>query len=168
MTKPSILVAGIGNIFFGDDGFGVEVVRRLATRQLPAEVRVVDFGIRGLDLAYALLDPYELVILVDAAQAGAPPGTLQVLQPHIDDLPLSAESASPQTHGMVPTKALEMAKSMGAEIKQLRLVSCEPACFDDFEEGHCGLSEPVANAVDRAVALIDSLIDEFLVCTNSE
>ena len=82
MTRPArILIAGIGNIFLGDDAFGVEVARRLVRRRLPDGVRVVDFGIRGLDLTYALLDGYEAVILVDAAPRGGPPGTLYVLEP---------------------------------------------------------------------------------------
>ncbi|MGH7848434.1 MAG: hydrogenase maturation protease, partial [Candidatus Binatia bacterium] len=76
MTPAKILVAGIGNIFLGDDGFGVEVARELAKRKLPESVRVVDFGIRGFDLAYALLDGYDLTILVDAAPRGGLPGTL--------------------------------------------------------------------------------------------
>ena len=85
MDRPRVLVAGVGNIFLGDDAFGVEVVQRLARRPLPAEVRVVDFGIRGLDLTYALLDGYETVILVDAAPRGGPPGTLYVLEPDVGD-----------------------------------------------------------------------------------
>src|SRR5947209_6163179 len=80
MTQPRLLVAGVGNIFLGDDAFGVEVVQRLLRRPQPDGVRVVDFGIRGLDLSYALLDGYEAVILVDAAPRGAPAGTLHVLE----------------------------------------------------------------------------------------
>ena len=83
MSTPRILVAGIGNIFLGDDAFGVEVVNRLSRRALPDSVRVVDYGIRGLDLAYALLDDYDLVILVDAARQGEDPGTLYVLEPEL-------------------------------------------------------------------------------------
>src|ERR1700758_4827464 len=90
---PRILVAGVGNIFLGDDAFGVEVVQRLARRALPDGVRVVDFGIRGLDLVYALLDGYETVVLVDAAPRGGSPGTLYVLEPEPEaDLPVSEEA----------------------------------------------------------------------------
>src|SRR5580692_8827868 len=83
---PTILVAGIGNIFLGDDAFGVEVVRRLATRNLPAEVRVVDFGIRGLDLAYALQDGYETTILIDAFPHGQTPGTVSIVEPDTKEI----------------------------------------------------------------------------------
>ena len=81
MTMPRILVAGVGNIFLGDDAFGVEVVRTPGKRELPARVRMVDFGIRGLDLAYALLDGYEAVILVDAVPRGGEPGQVYVIEP---------------------------------------------------------------------------------------
>ncbi len=81
--RPNILVAGIGNIFLGDDGFGVEVIRRLSSREFPAEVRVEDFGIRGYDLAYALLDGPDVTILVDAAARGGAPGTIYVIEPDV-------------------------------------------------------------------------------------
>src|SRR5438270_10803156 len=87
MTRPRVLVAGIGNIFLGDDAFGVEVAQRLAQRPLPAGVRVVDFGIRGLDLTYALLDGQDAVILVDATLRGGPPGTLYVIEPEAEGRP---------------------------------------------------------------------------------
>src|SRR5439155_13673490 len=94
MNRPRVLVAGVGNIFLGDDAFGVEVAQRLARRALPPEVRVVDFGIRGLDLTYALLDGYEAVILVDAAPRGGRPGTLYVLEPARGEPP-EAEAGGP-------------------------------------------------------------------------
>ncbi len=85
-SKPRILVAGIGNIFLGDDAFGVEVARRLSGRELPRGVRVTDFGIRGYDLAYALLDGYETTILIDACPRGEPAGTLYVIEPDLENL----------------------------------------------------------------------------------
>src|SRR6202040_1259682 len=81
MTNPRILIACIGNIFLGDDGFGTEVARRLAGGSLPPGVILKDFGIRSLDLTYALLDPYELVILVDACPRGGEPGTVYLVEP---------------------------------------------------------------------------------------
>jgi hydrogenase maturation protease len=155
MSRPRTLVAGIGNVFLGDDGFGVEVVRRLALRALPEDVQVSDFGIRGFDLVYALLDGYASVILVDTAPRGGPPGTLYVIEPILD-----AEEATPSlaTHGMDPMRVLELARAMGGHVEQLVLVGCEPAVL--AEEGECvvGLSPPVAAAVDSAVETIESLI----------
>src|SRR5881227_271903 len=101
--RGRVLVAGVGNIFLGDDAFGVEVAQRLLRRGLPDAVRVVDFGIRGLDLTYALLDGYEAVILVDAAPRGGPPGTLYVLEPERGGAP---DVAAIETHGMDPVKVL--------------------------------------------------------------
>jgi hydrogenase maturation protease len=154
---PSILVAGIGNVFLGDDGFGVEVARRLTARTLPAGVRVVDFGIRGMDLAYALLDPLDGLILVDAASRGEPPGTLYLIEPKLDpDGPASLD-----THGMDPVKVLALARTLGALPKQTFLVACEPAFLPppESDEVVMELSEPVRVAVDDAVHMVVSLIE---------
>src|SRR5690242_9470084 len=119
--KPRILVAGIGNIFLGDDGFGVEVVRRLANRKLPEGVQVVDFGIRGMDLAYALLDHYEAIIFVDIASRGERPGTLYLIEPQID----RDSEVTLDTHGMDLMKVLALARSLGARPARTFLVACE-------------------------------------------
>ena len=112
MNRPRILVAGVGNIFLGDDAFGVEVVQRLARRPLPPEVRVVDFGIRGLDLTYALLDDHEMVVLVDAAPRGGAPGTLYLLE--LDAGAMEAGAAAViETHGMDPVKVLAPGRGDG-------------------------------------------------------
>ncbi len=110
--QPRILIAGIGNIFLGDDAFGVEVAQRLAGCALPEDVRVVDFGIRGLDLAYALLDGYEMVILVDAAPRGGRPGTLYVLEVPLGDA-AEGDGVLVETHDLDPAKVLRLAASMG-------------------------------------------------------
>ena len=170
MTRQSILVAGIGNVFLGDDAFGVEVARRLQTLPLPPQVLVRDFGIRGFDLAYALLENPELVILVDAAQRGLPAGSLQVLEPEfLETAAHDHDRHSPQTHSMVPTRAIEMARAMGATPARMYIVCCEPATFGPPETGREGLSAPVALAVEGAVRLIEQLIDQHLhaLCTNS-
>ncbi len=160
--KPSILIAGIGNIFLGDDGFGVEVVRRLAARKLPAAVRVADFGIRGFDLAYALQDGYKTTILVDAFPHGQKPGTISVLDPDLNDIGSEeAPQAGVDTHGMNPLNVLRMAASMGAPLKGIFLVGCEPATLGP-DEGQMGLSEPVEKAVNEAVDLLDSVINKIL------
>lgn len=162
MTKPHILIACIGNIFLGDDGFGCEVARRLATRELRAEVRLVDFGIRGFDLAYALLDGYEVTIFVDATPRGGEPGTLYTIEPDLTELDgMDPQQMLVETHGMNPMKVLCMVKSMGGEFKRIFVVGCEPATLGP-EEGQIGLSEPVEAAVDEAVSLLESLVTEII------
>jgi hydrogenase maturation protease len=162
MTGPSILIAGIGNIFLGDDAFGSEVARRLMVRKLPEEVRVIDFGIRGFDLAYALLDGYDVTIFVDATPRGEAPGTLYTIEPDLKELDdLDAGGMMVETHGMNPMKVLGMVKSMGGEFKRILLVGCEPAPLES-EDGHMGLSAPVEAAVDEAVKLVESLVTKIL------
>ena len=160
LQKPRILVAGIGNIFLGDDAFGVEVVRRLATRNLPESVRVTDFGIRGFDLAYALQDGYETTILVDACPHGEPAGTLYVIEPDLK----AAEGEEPEqveAHAMNPDSVLRMARAMNIEVKNLLLVGCEPETLGG-EEGQMGLSATVEGSVEEAVKLVESLIQDVL------
>jgi hydrogenase maturation protease len=162
VTKPTILVAGIGNIFLGDDAFGVEVVRRMAGLKLPESVRVSDFGIRGFDLAYALQDGYETTILVDACPHGQPPGTLYVIEP---DLKALDDPEQPQAvveaHAMNPVSVLRMARAMNIELKNVLLVGCEPETLGG-EEGQMGLSASVEMAADEAVKLVESLVNRIL------
>jgi len=160
MSEPRILVAGIGNIFLGDDAFGVEVVRRLSLSVLPDYVRVADYGIRGLDLAYALLDNYDAAILVDAVAQGAEPGTLFVLEPEAGATG-DQSCALPDAHSMNPMRVLEMVRSMGGQPKRILIVGCEPATFGDEFEGAMGLSAPVESAVSGAIARIESLVAEI-------
>jgi hydrogenase maturation protease len=161
MTLPRVLVAGIGNIFLGDDAFGVEVVHRLASRPLPDDVRVVDFGIRSLDLAYTLAEGIELVILVDALPRGGAPGTLYVLEPELNGEAFSGELAL-DGHTMHPLKVLHTVRALGGELREVRIVGCEPACLDPDSEMQMGLSEPVQAALDGAVELVESLIRAHL------
>ena len=160
--KPSILIAGIGNIFLGDDAFGIEVVRRLADVDLPESVRVADFGIRGFDLAYSLQDSYETTILVDACPQGEAPGTLYVIEPDLSggDAP-DTPSAVIEAHTMNPESVLRMARAMNIEVKNVLLVGCEPQTLGG-EEGQMGLSAPVEAAVEEAVKLVKSLINKIL------
>ena len=152
-----ILVAGVGNIFLGDDGFGVEVVRRLAGRKLPEGVEVVDFGIRGMDLAYALQDDYEVVIFVDATPRGEEPGTVYLIEPEIDeDVEVSLD-----THGMDPVKVIKLSRALGAKRTRTLVVGCEPQVTVSGEDDVLmELSEPVCAAVEEAVKLVESLVRE--------
>jgi hydrogenase maturation protease len=155
-----ILVAGVGNIFWGDDAFGVEVVNRLGQRPLPPDVRVVDFGIRAMDLTYALLEPYEAVILVDAMPRGQAPGTLYVLEPTLEnELPADV---SIEVHDMNPVKVLRLAQSLGSRVSQLVVVGCEPQPSLEDDEMRMGLSPAVTAVVDEAACLVESLAARLL------
>lgn len=150
--SAGVLVACIGNVFLGDDGFGVEVARRLAEGPVPPDVVVTDFGIRGLHLAYALLEPYALAIVVDAVQRGGAPGTLYLLEPEgVGDL---TGTTCTDAHGMSLPAVLATTRAMGGTVPRLLLVGCEPACVD---EG-MGLSDRVTQAVDGAVAMVRDVL----------
>lgn len=162
----SILVAGIGNIFLGDDAFGVETAAALAKRPLPEGVRVADFGIRSYDLAYAMMDGYLAVILVDAVCRGGPPGTLFLIQPELPEFPeggpdTPAGAGAFDAHSMNPLRALEMVRSLGGKPPLLYLVGCEPGVLEP-EGGEIGLSPAIRAAVPGAVAMIETLIADLL------
>jgi hydrogenase maturation protease len=161
-AKARVLIAGIGNIFFGDDGFGVEVARRLASCELPADVRVVDFGIRGLDLVYALQDGYETTILIDAFPQGKAPGTVSVVEPDLTHPQATPERGGfVEPHGMNPMNVLRMAKAMQAPLERILLIGCEPAYLGG-DDGQMGLSEPVEAAVSEAVKTTQNLVRRIL------
>ena len=161
--KPTILIACIGNIFLGDDAFGVEVARSLATRTLPDEVQVRDFGIRGFDLAYTLLDPWHSVILVDALAGNEPPGTLFVLEPDLTGLGNNnAEGLDLNPHGMDPMRVLNLAASLGGISARVLVLGCEPNDFGDELEGRMGLSPSVQAAVEEASNMIEDLVEKIL------
>jgi hydrogenase maturation protease len=152
-----ILVAGIGNIFLGDDAFGVEVVRCLAQRELPQGVRVIDFGIRGLDLAYALTDGYDLAILIDACPRGGSPGTLYVIEPELNE----AGEALVETHEINPMQVLRLVESLGGMSGAVRIVGCEPATLGTAEEPAMGLSPAVQASVEEAAGLVESIVNQW-------
>jgi hydrogenase maturation protease len=163
MPQHRVLIACIGNIFLGDDAFGVEIARQLAQRQLPDLVKVVDFGIRGLDLAYALLEGYEAVILVDAVSRGERPGTVSLIELDLSALDRqSGEEAMVEAHSMHPEKVLRVAASMGAKFGKISLVGCEPVPFDPEIDMRMELSEPVSAALGAAIELIESQVAEIL------
>ena len=154
-----ILVAGIGNVFLGDDGFGVEVVRRLAEREMPEGVEVKDFGIRGMDLAYALQEDYEIVVFVDAVPRGEEPGTVYLIEPEIEE----DGEVSLDTHGMDPVKVIKLSRALGATPTRTLVVGCEPQVVvggEDYDDMLMELSEPVRAAVEEAAKLVESLVKE--------
>jgi hydrogenase maturation protease len=156
---PRILVAGIGNVFCGDDGFGVAVAQRLAARELPAGVTVGDFGIRGIDLVHALQDDPDAAILVDAVPGDQPPGTLSVIEPEPDD----EGPAGIDAHAMDPVAVLRTARRLGAAPGRTLIVGCEPLTRMTGEEADVvmELSPPVSAAVEEAVALVETLLAEL-------
>jgi hydrogenase maturation protease len=161
--RKTILIAGIGNIFFGDDGFGSYVARRLAERPFSESTRVVDFGIRGLDLAYELTSGYDLAILIDVTPQGGPPGTLYTIEPESTS-PASEEDPGAglvDAHRMEPASVLRIASQIGEVCPRILLVGCEPAEFGG-EDGSMDLSPAVQGAVNDACALVESLVVDFL------
>jgi hydrogenase maturation protease len=150
-----VLVACVGNIFMGDDAFGVEVAKRLAERQLPAGVAVIDFGVRSYDLAYALMNDWDLKILVDALPRGGRPGTIYVLEP---DIPANVGQEALDAHSMNPVAVLQLVSALGGEVGRLLVVGCEPETVEPSPEGEIGLSDPVRGALDEAVRVIEGLI----------
>jgi hydrogenase maturation protease len=158
-----ILVAGIGNIFFGDDAFGLVVVAELKRSELPPEVEVLDFGIRGYDLAYAIMDGYAATILVDATIRGNEPGTLYLIEPSQEDI-AELGTAAPDGHSLGPVQVIQLVQSLGGQISSLYLVGCEPALLET-DDGQMGLSEPVQAAVPGAVEMIRRLTRELAAKT---
>jgi hydrogenase maturation protease len=158
LPSRRLLIAGIGNLFLGDDGFGVEVVRRLTDRLLPPGVEVADFGIRGMDLIYALGNGWQGAILVDTVSRGEPAGTLIVLEPEIPD----AAEGTCEGHGMDPVAVLAAARRLGVMPEKALVIGCEPAFIPDVDGGEdllTELSPEVEAAVERAVELATAFVE---------
>jgi hydrogenase maturation protease len=156
LSTLRILVAGIGNVFLGDDGFGLAVAGRLAQAALPPGVVVEDYGIRGMDLAYALQD-YDVAVFVDALPRGNAPGTLYLIEPELTD-----ELPEPDAHGMNPMQVLLMAQHLGGPMPRVLIVGCEPAEVMTLEDDlTVDLSEPVRASLDEAVRMVESLLDDL-------
>ena len=156
--EKQILVAGVGNAWMQDDGFGSEVAQRLERRDLPSGVTVMDFGSGGLDLAYEIMRGYHALVLIDVSRQGGEPGTLYVIEPEVGD-----EQGMPDAHGMDPVQVLALAKAMGTTPPRTLVVGCEPQTrmSADDEEIVAALSEPVRAALDEAVRLVESVLDEL-------
>ncbi len=154
-----ILVAGIGNIFMGDDAFGVEVANRMARLTLPEDVTIGDYGIFSHDLACAIMDGYDVTILLDAVQRGQPPGTLHLVELDPDAV-CAIENESVNAHGMNPVAVLQTVKAQGGTSGRIYLVACETA-----PPGHgvasLGLSAAIEDAVPRAIEMIQNFISDL-------
>jgi len=160
-STTRVLVAGIGNVFMGDDGFGVALADRLARRALPAGVDVVDYGIRGMDLAYALHDGWDAVLLLDATPRGRAPGTLYVIEPDLSDLDQLDRGVD--AHGMDPVMVLGLARALGGPLPRVLVVGCEPQTVmrGDEEDIVAEISEPVRAALDEGVRLVETLLEDL-------
>jgi hydrogenase maturation protease len=158
-----ILIAGMGNVFHGDDGFGCEVIRALHQTQFPGDVTVTvrDFGAHNYDLAYELADGYDIKILVDAILQKSPPGTLYLMEPDLRQLE-AMKPAQANPHPLNPIAVLQLARSIGNLQGKYYVVGCEPAVLDD-DNGEIALSAPVRSAVPEAVRLISLLIAESVL-----
>ena len=155
----SILVAGVGNAWLRDDGFGGEVARRLADCDLPDGVSVMDAGTGGLDLAYEVMRGYDALVILDVSKQGGEPGTLYVMEPDEAEVEGGIEDGAViNPHGMDPQTVLRFVKSIGAWPGRVVVIACEPA---DVEEMGWGLSESVSEAVDRAVDLVLETVGEL-------
>jgi hydrogenase maturation protease len=159
MKPRRVLVAGVGNIFLGDDGFGVAVAQRMRGRPVPAGVRAEDFGIRALHLAYELLDGYDALVLVDAVPMGEPPGTVMLVEPELEDSRVPSSEAIPavDAHSMSPNVVFDLMHSLGGLVDRIVIVGCQPS---SVEEG-IGLSAPVEAAIEPAVAAIERVLTEI-------
>ncbi|HEX4465758.1 MAG TPA: hydrogenase maturation protease [Solirubrobacteraceae bacterium] len=161
-----VLVAGIGNVFLGDDGWGVALAGRLAARALPAGVDVADFGIRGMDLAYTMQDGYDAVVLLDATPRGEAPGTLYVIEPELDEIEMTVDA-----HGMDPLKVLALARTLGTEaLPRTLVVGCEPQTRMSAEDDRivAELTEPVRASLDGAVTLVEELLLDLITAKQTE
>jgi hydrogenase maturation protease len=157
-AQTRVLVAGVGNVFLGDDGFGVELAGRLAERALPAGVEVIDYGIRGIDLAYALLEDYDAAVLLDATPRGGTPGSLYLIEPDLEGAEVAIDA-----HGMDPVKVLALARTMGELPRRVLVVGCEPLTRmqPDDPELRAELSAPVRAALQEGVRMTEAVLDEL-------
>ncbi len=161
--KKRIMVAGVGNMFMKDDGFGGAVIKRMLDKKFPEGVEVKDFGTGGLKLAYDLMRGYDALILLDASSRGEKPGTLYVIEPNEDDINADLEQGGPiDPHGADPATVLRFVKSIGSWPATVRIVACEPETVEDFD---IGLSESVSASIDKAVELVDEIIKEIYADT---
>ena len=159
--RARILIACVGNIFLGDDAFGVEVAQRLSREPMPDGVAVTDFGIRSYDLAYALMQPWDLVILVDAVSRGERPGTVFAVEPDISALSEQGANTAFDAHTMNPVSVIQMVTALGGHCPRMIVVGCEPASVDAADDGQFGLSELVRAAMDEAIQLIRETVQGF-------
>jgi hydrogenase maturation protease len=158
-SKKRVIIAGVGNMFLKDDGFGVEVIKRMTEKKFPEGVEIKDFGTGGLKLAYDLMKGYDGLILLDASQRGEKPGTLYVIEPDEKEFQSSLEQGDLiDPHGGDPVTVLRFVKAFGSWPAKVMIVSCEPSSTEEFQ---IGLSEEVNASVDKAIEFVNEIINEI-------
>lgn len=160
-----ILIAGIGNIFLGDDAFGVEVAQLLMRESWPEGVLIKDFGIRGFDLTYALMEDYDAFLLIDAVPRGETPGTLYSIEIDLQSIgEAPSEEPALDAHALHPLRVLQSVKAMGGAPKRVLLLGCEPQALGEEEqlEGRMGLSEAVQASLDEAASMARDLVNKLI------
>ncbi len=159
VIKKRVMIAGVGNIFLKDDGFGGAVIKKMLHKKFPEGVEVKDFGTGGLKLAYDLMKGYDGLILLDASKRGEKPGTLYVIEPDEKEINPDLENGDPiDPHGADPSTVLRFVKAIGSWPGKVLIVACEPENVDDFE---IGLSDQVTASIDKAIDLVDEIINEI-------
>jgi hydrogenase maturation protease len=166
VSGARVLVAGIGNVFLGDDGFGVAVAQELLRRDdLGVGVTLREYGIRGFDLAYEMLSGYDAVVLVDAMPQGEPAGTISILEADVDAAgqpsPLADAAGAVQGHAMTPDAVIALVRAMGGRPPRTLVVGCQPESFGDVAVGRMGLSDSVGAAIPAAVKVVRGLVREL-------
>ena len=157
--EKQILVAGVGNAWMLDDGFGSVVAQRLEGREMPSGVKVMDAGSGGLDLAYEIMRGYHALVLVDVSRQGGEPGTLYLIEPDLEEIaPTIEDGEAINPHGMDPATVLRFVRAVGGWSGKVVIVACEPGAVEDLG---LGLSPALEAAVDQAIALIDETIGEL-------
>lgn len=159
MQTKRILVAGIGNVFHGDDAFGVVMAEHLLERRLPESVTVVDFGIRSYDLTFAMMDGFDAVILIDATMRGREPGTVYLLTPELDAV--GAGQSVTSGHSMNPEAVLRMLETLGGFGGDLYVVGCEPETLESVD-GRIGLSRAVEAAIPKAISMVEKVVADVI------
>jgi hydrogenase maturation protease len=160
VSDARIFVVGVGNIFLGDDAFGVEVATRMRRQPMRDGVRVDEYGIRGVHLAYELLEgSYDLVILVDTLDLGEDPGTISVFEPELGD----AGDVAPDAHDLEPASVMGLLAGLGGSVGRMLVVGCQPGALGE----QMGLSAPVEAAIDEAIRVVDELVQEQLSTTSA-
>ena len=169
VTEPRVLVVGVGNVLNGDDGFGVEVARKLAARPLPAGVRVTETGIGGIHLVHELMEGYDALVVVDAVDRGRPPGTVMVIEAEVLDV---SEMETTTRHDLLadmhlatPERALMVARAVGVLPERTVIIGCQPRQIETLD---VGLTHEVATAVDRAVTEVERCLTSLLPSDFSE
>lgn len=157
--KKRVMIAGVGNMFMKDDGFGGAVVQKLLLNNFPEGVEIKDFGTGGLKLAYDLMRGYDGLILLDASKRGEAPGTLYRIEPKEEDISPDLEQGGPiDPHGADPVTVLRFVKSIGSWPAKVIVVACEPETVEEFE---IGLSESVQASMDDAIEMVKEIINEI-------